>query len=419
MLKQDAKKSWLKFISFCVMTVLFFWVVQTLFFTNDVAWARKQFYRQLEEKYQVIYMGNSHSFTTFSPEIIDAIVGVDSYSLGTSEQLIDQTYYELQQLLKYQQPDLIIVEANAIVPNIKEELVTTFGSEQVFSTYIRTIVKTKLPIIDNHSAWKMPEKLFKNMNHLFHYLSAGKATGVDEAGYHPLQHVALDQIELGEVDKKPVSISNISSINQYYLEEFRSLCDENGIKFIVFKTPQLLASEYDLQFNENSANPFQYYDLNLQSQDLNWLHFQDTGHLSTFGSLIASVNTAKIISEEMNLPIDQTAMNYFQSYYFDSFDLSSSGDKVRLTLYPVDLGRSSALKYKWQVLKNEEIVLDMDYQVNNYVDFVKGLPGDQYSIRVWINDPAGDYVLEGIFSYIINLLNLLGRVVKAGRSLSI
>lgn len=401
MLKQDGKKNWLKFFSFCVVAVLFFWVLQTLFFTNDIAWARKQFYSQLEEKYQVIYMGNSHSFTTFSPEIIDAIVGVNSYSLGTSEQLIDQTYYELQQLIKYQQPNLIIVEANAIVPSVKEEPVTNIGSEEIYLTYFRTIIKTKLPIIDNHSAWKMPEKLFKNMNDLFHYLSAGKATGVDEAGYHPLQHVALDQTELGEIVKKPVRIKNISIINEYYLDEFRSLCDDNGIKFIVVKTPLLLASEYNLQFNENSDHPFQYYDLNRQSQDLNWLHFQDTGHLSTFGSLIASVNTAKIISEEMRIPIDQEVMDYFQAYYFDSFDIRSSSDKIRLTLFPADPDRSSTLNYKWQVLMNEAIMLDLDYQENSYVDFVKGLPGDQYSIKVWINNSAGDFVLEGIFQYSI------------------
>lgn len=395
--------NWFRFIAFLGITLSIFWLIQTFFFTNDVAWARKQFYAKLDNEYKVIFVGNSLSFTSFSPGIIADITGVDSYSLGTSEQLIDQSYYELKQLIRYQIPELIILEANAFIPDVKDQQsLAEFESSNEISSWFQTVVKRKLPLIDNHSAWKLPAELFKNFNDLIHYLTTGKSTGVDNFGFYPLPDISANQAQMSDLDKKIINIDHISEVNEKFLDEYRYLCDETGIDLAVIKSPILFASEYNLLFNQKAAKPFTYYDLNTISMDMNWLHYQDPSHLSTFGSIIASVDAAKFISKTLKQSLNQSALDYYSSYFFDNLVIDKVEDYYTFSLIPSDPEASSSLVYKWEVMNEDVKLVEKGYVKDNNISFPSGLPGDEYSIHVWINNPAGDYVLEGIFSYIFN-----------------
>jgi hypothetical protein len=344
-------------------------------------------------------MGNSLSFTSFSPKIVNDILGINSYSLGTSNQVIDQSYYELKQLIQYQNPDLVILEANTFISNAKDDPSAKISSSKNISSWVHAMIKAKLPIIENHSAWKLPAELFKNLNDLIHYLSVGKSTGEDDLGFHPLPNISANQTQITEVDKEILNVDQVSLASASYLEEFRFLCAEKGIELLVVKSPDVHISEYNLLFNDKNPQPFDYFDFNKISTGMNWLHFQDVGHLSTFGSVIASVDAAKLISQILNLPLNQSAVDYYSSYFFESLKIDKLEDNYTFTLIPSDPEKSSLLRYKWEVISNEVRILKTEYGVDNFITFPPGLTGEEYSVHVWINNPAGDYVLEGILSY--------------------
>ncbi len=390
----------LNHIVFSVILILLLYGCQTLFFTDEVAWAREQFYSQLDEHYDVVYMGNSHSFTSISPRVVDDILGINSYSLGISEQLIDQTYYELQQLIKFQQPEIIVLEANAIIPSVKsQEIPSDYVSSSNIENYLAAIVDRNVELIDNHSGWKLPSELFNNLNDFLHIISAGKITGEDESGFHPLVNIGNDEEFFVKPDKKGIEVESINEINEYYLNKFSEFCDDNDIKLIIVKTPLMYVSEYQLTFLEDSGLNLDYYDLNLSAISFNQLHFQDPGHLSTFGSLITSIRMAEILAAEMNIKIDNAAYEYFNSYVVSELIIEKiDNSNIQICLNGLEPNENSDLLYKWNVESEDSLNMVTEYQPENCLQ-VPLIYNVEYRIHIWVNNPEGEFILEGIVTY--------------------
>ena len=63
-----------------------------------------------KNSYDLIVIGTSRSYAAFNPVVIDSILGVNSYNMGTSAQDIVETYYALQEIFEYQDPKYIVLD---------------------------------------------------------------------------------------------------------------------------------------------------------------------------------------------------------------------------------------------------------------------------------------------------------------------
>ena len=122
---KDLKSRWGSFIIF--FAILFF-LVELLNYIPRQTSHRKNgnfwpfFYKEIpENSLDIVYMGNSHSKTTFIPEIIDNLLGTKSTHVNTSGESIYQTVYEYQEVLHYQSHGLVVLETYPIYDGLTRE----------------------------------------------------------------------------------------------------------------------------------------------------------------------------------------------------------------------------------------------------------------------------------------------------------
>jgi len=75
---------------------------------NQSRW--NDFYAFPKDSLDVVFLGSSHSYCTFDPEIIDSKLGTSSFQLGMPLQHLDSTYYTMREVYNYQKPYLAVIE---------------------------------------------------------------------------------------------------------------------------------------------------------------------------------------------------------------------------------------------------------------------------------------------------------------------
>ena len=90
------------------------------------------FYKQPGGSVDVLVMGSSHAYVDIDPAALLNEEGISAYDLCASMQPIWNTYYDLKEALKYQQPKLIVVDIYRLVESfdyVKESklIKSTFG----------------------------------------------------------------------------------------------------------------------------------------------------------------------------------------------------------------------------------------------------------------------------------------------------
>lgn len=97
--------------------------VLLLYPLNDIVRSWRAFYQLEEQSVDTLIVGSSHAFASFDIELINSATGDNTYILASNSQNVIQTYFNIQEMLKYQTPDVIILEAYSIngSDNFREE----------------------------------------------------------------------------------------------------------------------------------------------------------------------------------------------------------------------------------------------------------------------------------------------------------
>lgn len=70
----------------------------------------EDFYKTPKNTLDMIFVGSSHSYCTFDPQIFDKMLGTSSFQMGMPLQYPDSTYYTIKEILNYQKPKVIVME---------------------------------------------------------------------------------------------------------------------------------------------------------------------------------------------------------------------------------------------------------------------------------------------------------------------
>jgi hypothetical protein len=399
-------KNWLRFICFCVIfTLLFGWVNSALSVPSR-NWT--DFYKLPRNSVDVLFIGNSHNIESFQPQIINDVVPVNSYLLGIQGENIFISYYELREVLKTQQPKLVVLETFTLDLTRPVELPLIFpftdagtwdlNKLAVLNRFLpRDILFTAIPSLRAQTDWSHPGDFFTKMAKQL----KPKSSKIDPELGAMTDPEPLSEAEyLAALDSPVTTVNNSQVENRIYLDKFVELCKENDIKLLLVTAPIMKITgetfTYYTPFDVTSYAKEKGIDLlTFDTSNFNKMHFANPDHLSVFGSVIISVDTALEISKILDLPIDQDQLSYYQSFYFSDFSLSRKDDYYTLTLIPER--PDAALRYKFTLMDSDYKALSStDWQQSNQyqIDSANNI----VHIQVLIAGPSGEYQIKGYFN---------------------
>ena len=285
-------------------------------FTNE--------YYKSPKNHEVIFLGDCEVYANFNPMVLYEEYGISSYVRGNSQQMIWQSYYLLEETLKYEIPKAVVFNVNSLrydktsdkrneaynrlmidrmkwsdtkIKLIKESMLP----EETFISYV-------FPILRYHSRYKELSKedlkyFFKRKDVTYNgFLVNKNVKGVDNL---PTKRV----LKSYEFDKENIE----------WLDKILELCKKNDIKLVLIKAPSVYPYWYD-EYEEQvrtyaSKNDLVYVNL-LDSVEEIGIDYQidtyDGGlHLNLDGSIKNSKYFGKILKQSIDLK-DFNGDNYYE-----------------------------------------------------------------------------------------------------------
>lgn len=205
-------------------------------------------YYDEDKDHDVVFIGDCEVYENFSPVTLWEEYGINSYIRGSAQQLIWQSYYLLEDTLKYEKPKVVIFNVLSMKYNepqseaynrmsidgmklsgakIKSAQASMMDDEEL-ETYL-------FPILRYHSRWsELTASDFK-------YVVEDKPK-VSHNGYY----MRVDVRPAEDVPEgNPLADYSFGDTAYEYLDKITKLCKDNDIQLILIKAPSLYPYWYD------------------------------------------------------------------------------------------------------------------------------------------------------------------------------
>jgi len=323
-------KPWRKYILAGIITLLLtvFCGIFMEGLPTAYGWWR-QFYRMPEQSLKTAFLGSSHCYCTFDPEIFEEALGGNAVQLGSdSMDLVPMEYY-IGELLETQMPDRIVIEGYSFIDrgqwkaedsirSSRDQAMKAMrwgknrieGNRAMFGT--EAAWKKLFPFWDNHANWENPGYIETRIKY---YLKPDATDKEDR--YNKSESVMTE--ETAALYKKMERNSHKWVMDEDQREAFQRInqcCKAHNIQLIIVMAPiyrewrdhvdyagrhdqiQALAEEYQVPFIDYN-NPALYDTLPIDEscfRDDNSLEIGDT-HLNTKGAELISRHLAALIKD--------------------------------------------------------------------------------------------------------------------------
>ena len=271
-------------------------------------------YYKSPKNHEVIFIGDCEVYANFNPMILYEEYGISSWVRGNSQQLIWQSYYVLEETLKYEIPKVVVLNVNSLrydkssdkrseaynrllidrmkwsdtkVKLIKESML----DEETFISYV-------FPILRYHSRYDELSK--EDIKYLF------ERKDVTYNGF--LINKEVKGVE-NLPTKRKLSNYEFAKENMEWLNKILELCKKNNIKLILVKAPSVYPYWYD-EYDEQiisyaSRNDLLYVNLLDKAEEMGIDYSKDTYdgglHLNLNGSIKNSKYFGKILKVRIDL----------------------------------------------------------------------------------------------------------------------
>lgn len=233
-----------------ILSLLFLQRLLTPKYVDDVVEGAfiKEFYNEEHKQdLNLIFIGDCEVYSNFSPVTLWQEYGINSYIRGSADQYVWQSYYILEDTLKYVKPEAVVFNVLSLRnEQPKREAYNRMSLEGLkwSGTKIRAIQDSMMedehfldyvfPILRYHSRWSD----IKSTDFRFFF----RSKPVTYNGFYLKTDVRPPQ---DVPEGKPLSNYEFSEKAWSYLDGIRSLCEENGIELILVKAPSLYPYWYD------------------------------------------------------------------------------------------------------------------------------------------------------------------------------
>lgn len=268
-------------------------------------------YYEEEKDHDVVFIGDCEVYENFSPKVLWEDYGINSYIRGSAQQLIWQSYYLLEDMLRYEKPDVVIFNVLAMqydrpqreaynrmtLEGMKwslskvRSIKASMTEDESFSDYV-------FPILRYHSRWS--EIGAEDFAYMF------RREKVSHNGYY----MRVDVKPAENVPEGKILADYRFGENAYdYLDRMTKLCAENDIQLILVKAPSLYPywyDEWEEQMEEYAEkNELLYINFLELTQETGLDFSQDTYdgglHLNLSGAEKITAYLGQILREEAGL----------------------------------------------------------------------------------------------------------------------
>lgn len=236
----------------------------------------------------VLVIGDSESYTSFSPMEIWSEYGYTSYVMGSNAQKIYQSYNYLLLALETQHPKVVVLETNTFYRKLKNDL------------KIISFLERHIPFIKYHDRWK-------TLNWNDFYADVNYTNRNDLKGYYFIRYSQpykeSKPVYMFKKDKREA----LPKDDEYYIRKIYDVCKKNDIELMFYTAPQIKNwwySKYNTIRDLAKDLGINYVDTNLVSEiDIDWVtDTKDVGdHVNYYGAKKVSHYMGKYLGEKYNL----------------------------------------------------------------------------------------------------------------------
>lgn len=197
-----------------------------------------EYYRE-NGGHDVLFIGDCEVYESFTPATLWEAYGITSYIRGSAQQLTWQSYYLLEDTLRYETPKAVVFNVYALKhgePQSEAYNRMTLDGMKWSSSKIaairasmtedESIASYVFPLLRFHSRWK--DLTNEDVEYLF------SRNTVSHNGY--LMQNAVNPKTSDRVGALLTDYT-LPETSMAYLEKMRALCEKNGIELILVKAP--------------------------------------------------------------------------------------------------------------------------------------------------------------------------------------
>lgn len=305
----------IKFATFGLITLALIWSANRLltpkYMSGVYEGALTAEYYQSEKNHQVVFIGDCEVYENFSPITLWRDYGVTSYIRGGAQQLIWQSYYMLEDTLRYETPDIVVFNVLSMMygtpqseafnrlnlddmafsmSKVKAVLASVTDGEDPVSYF--------LPLLRYHDRWK-------------------KLTSDDFTYFFRRDNVSFNgfmvrcDVLATDIIPKGLQLADytLPGLCFEYLDKMAGLCRDKGIKLVLVKAPSIYPywySQWDEQITSYAAErDIMYLNflelLDETGVDLTTDSYDGGLHLNVYGAEKLVAYLGKILTETYDL----------------------------------------------------------------------------------------------------------------------
>lgn len=345
-------KKWIKFITSAAIVIVTLLLLQSLllpkYITGVVEGAFIAEYYDEVKDHDVIFIGDCEVYENFSPIVLWEDYGINSYIRGSAEQYIFQSYYLLEDTLRYETPEVVIFNIQSLqFPEARNEaynrmtlegmkwsgskidsIFASMKSDEKFLDYV-------FPLLRYHSRWSELDS--DDIKYMFN------TKKVSHNGYYMRVDVRpAENVPAG----KPLSDYSFSEKAWKYLDMMTGLCKEYGIELILIKAPSLYPywyEEWDSQVveyaKENGLRYINFLDIADETGiDYNTDTYDAGLHMNLSGAEKLSVWLGKYLREDIGLS-DRRSESEMQERWKEKIAFYEAERKAQYEYYGNEKGQ--------------------------------------------------------------------------------
>ena len=266
-----------------------------------------QYYREYGD-HDVIFIGDCEVYANFNPMEMYRHGGITSYVRGTSQQLIWQSYYILEETFRYEIPKVVVYNVNAMryAEPVNEAFNRLTIDRMKWSSQKIGIIQASMTKEEDFWSYVFPILRYHSR---FDELTGEDLTYLIKTKDNTWNGHLVNQ-EVNPVGtlptKRMLSDYQFGDICYDYLDKMRQLCQENGVELILIKAPSLYPywyEEYEAQIQEYAdRHGLAYYNFLNDAETIGIDYQTDTYdgglHLNLQGAVKMSNWFADILAED-------------------------------------------------------------------------------------------------------------------------
>ena len=275
-------KNFVKFFAFFLIVAgILFYLNKVFFYYDKSVWStdhRVEQYQELpENSLDVLFLGSSNVMSSVNPLQLWKETGIQSYAYCSRAQTFAFAYGYLQDALKTQNPEYVVIDAYSI---FSDKVINGLANTDFhFGINMDNLsVQAKTELLMNHVsksewlAYYFP--LFKNHNYFKNWPVQEDETEGIFMGY-----CYADGVEWFDVPQPSEGVGALEAVDELYMKKIMELCEEKGIKLFVIKTPIFYSVEEHQELNalkqmcEN--NGVMFYDMSLDINEWGFDYTED------------------------------------------------------------------------------------------------------------------------------------------------